>query len=108
VEGSIYLLAIPILPFPCSCFRYLTQGRYLLSVWPVVDDKRMGPAPEPGSHPIANHPVLEIVIPVYSPRPRFPPSPVEKADIQGMDLKSLDPNTRQQLLDTSLQGTFSS
>lgn len=39
----------------------MTQGRFLLSVWPLSADKRLGPAPAPGTHPHGDtHPVLGI------------------------------------------------
>jgi hypothetical protein len=37
----------------------MAQGSYLLSLWPAVADKRLGPAPSPGTRPHADtDPVL--------------------------------------------------
>lgn len=46
----------------CStCFREFSQGKHLLSLWPSCADKRLGPAPAPGTHPYSHsHPVLSM------------------------------------------------
>lgn len=37
----------------------MAQGSFLLSLWPAVADKRLGPAPSPGTRPRADtDPVL--------------------------------------------------
>ena len=37
----------------------MAQGSFLLSLWPTVADKRLGPAPSPGTRPHADtDPVL--------------------------------------------------
>jgi hypothetical protein len=37
----------------------MAQGSFLLSLWPAVADKRLGPAPSPGTRPHADtDPVL--------------------------------------------------
>jgi hypothetical protein len=39
--------------------RVMAQGSYLLSLWPAVADKRLGPAPSPGTRPYGDiDPVL--------------------------------------------------
>ncbi|RZF38830.1 hypothetical protein LSTR_LSTR000533 [Laodelphax striatellus] len=89
----------------------MTQGSFLLSVWPPGADKRTGPAPVPGTHPRGDiHPVLGIELPDYGGRIIFPPINRDMDLASGFndhDFDSLDHNTQQQLNDIVAQDTFS-
>nr|XP_027227841.1 phosphatidylinositol 4-phosphate 3-kinase C2 domain-containing subunit beta-like isoform X1 [Penaeus vannamei]XP_027227842.1 phosphatidylinositol 4-phosphate 3-kinase C2 domain-containing subunit beta-like isoform X1 [Penaeus vannamei]XP_027227843.1 phosphatidylinositol 4-phosphate 3-kinase C2 domain-containing subunit beta-like isoform X1 [Penaeus vannamei] len=84
-----------------QCFSYegkLTQGSHLLTLWPMVSDKRLGPAPYSSDHPrVHGCPVLSVELKdfggeVYFPRIEVPP-PTK------LEFSSLDLNTQQQLSD---------
>ncbi|XP_039295233.1 phosphatidylinositol 4-phosphate 3-kinase C2 domain-containing subunit beta isoform X3 [Nilaparvata lugens] len=90
---------------------WMTQGSFLLSVWPPAADKRLGPAPVPGTHPHGDiHPVLGVELPDYGGRIMFPPINSDMEIASGFndhDFDSLDHNTQQQLNDIVAQDTFS-
>ncbi|XP_063588936.1 phosphatidylinositol 4-phosphate 3-kinase C2 domain-containing subunit alpha-like [Penaeus indicus] len=81
-----------------SLSRKLTQGSHLLTLWPMVSDKRLGPAPYSSDHPrVHGCPVLSVELKdfggeVYFPRVEIPP-PTK------LEFSSLDLNTQQQLSD---------
>lgn len=80
-------------------FRILTQGSFLLSIWPPVADKRYSPAPSPGTHPRSNHPVLRISLPDYGGNVVFPKLSDSATKAPMYEFGSLDKNTQQQLID---------
>ncbi|KAJ1529587.1 hypothetical protein ONE63_006357 [Megalurothrips usitatus] len=87
----------------------LTQGNFLLSLWPANADKRLGPAPLPGSHPHSDvHPVLGVELPDYGGTVMFPSanSGGSVANAPTYDFGSLDSNTQNQLMDIIDQDTF--
>uniref|UniRef100_A0A1B6CT28 Uncharacterized protein n=3 Tax=Clastoptera arizonana TaxID=38151 RepID=A0A1B6CT28_9HEMI len=87
----------------------LAQGSFLLSVWPPGADKRLGPAPAPGTQPHGDmHPVLGVELPDYGGQVMFPPlvKETETTSSAVFDFNSLDHNTQQQLLDITEQDTF--
>lgn len=80
-----------------------------MSLWPVAADKRVGPAPEPGSHPVPSHPVLEITLPVLPNRLRFPAKSeliYEPRPDEFPVMSSLNPTLQEWLRDVSLQDTY--
>ncbi|XP_063237766.1 phosphatidylinositol 4-phosphate 3-kinase C2 domain-containing subunit beta [Bacillus rossius redtenbacheri] len=84
----------------------MAQGSYLLSLWPAVADKRLGPAPAPGTHPHGDSdPVLWVEFPDYGGCTVFP-STKNCGLAPTCDFNSLDPNTQQQLLDITEQDAF--
>lgn len=87
----------------------LTQGNFLLSLWPPGADKRLGPSPLPGSQPHSDvHPVLGVELPDYGGTVMFPNGGSSETVITAptYDFESLDHNTQQQLLDIIDQDTF--
>lgn len=78
----------------------------LLSVWPPAANHMIGPAPCPGTHPLADHPVLGVELMVSHPCVLFPPAPRPiSPEVKG-DFNSLDPNTQHQLLGITEQDTL--
>lgn len=85
----------------------MCQGSYFLSVWPANADKRYGPAPTPGIHPLTDtHPIIGIELPDYGGRVVFP-TELRDHDVESLDFNSLDINTQELLTDITLQDTFS-
>lgn len=87
----------------------LTHGNFLVSLWPPGADKRLGPAPLPGSHPHSDlHPVLGLELPDYGGTLVFPSTRNKETVVTAptYDFDSLDQNTQQQLLDIIGQDTF--
>lgn len=87
----------------------LTQGNLLLSLWPPVTDKRIGPAPCHGSQPLPDHPILSIELPSPAERVLFPSTPPQSPNNREPigDFGCLDKNTQQQLLDIVEMDIFS-
>lgn len=86
-----------------------SQGKHLLSLWPPCADKRLGPAPAPGTHPYSHsHPVLSIEIQEFDFKILFPPEFQDNHIIksESFDFTSLDLNTQEQLLHIIYQDTF--
>ncbi|KAJ9600687.1 hypothetical protein L9F63_026176, partial [Diploptera punctata] len=104
--------------FAMQFFNYdgmMAQGSFLLSLWPAVADKRLGPAPSPGTRPHGDtDPVLWIELPDLGGRIAFPQN-LEKSEEtlkeshsgSFNDWESLDRNTQEQLLNIIEQDTFS-
>lgn len=84
----------------------MIQGNLLLSLWPPAANKRIGPAPCPGSHPTGDHPVLSIELLVSHPKVAFPSAPRPTSPEVKGDFASLDLNTQQQLLEIIDQDTL--
>ncbi|XP_050532896.1 phosphatidylinositol 4-phosphate 3-kinase C2 domain-containing subunit beta isoform X2 [Daktulosphaira vitifoliae] len=85
------------------------QGKHLLSLWPPCADKRLGPAPPPGTHPYSHsHPVLSVEVQEFDSRIIFPSINRDyNPNINdSFDFTSLDINTQEQLLDIIYQDTF--
>lgn len=105
----------------------------MLSLWPPCADKRLGPAPSPGTHPYSHsHPVLSmytnfqklyyyqldfsdtnvlfsgIEIQEFDFKIFFPPEFQDNHIIksESYDFTSLDLNTQEQLLHIIYQDTF--
>ncbi|KAK7070689.1 Phosphatidylinositol 4-phosphate 3-kinase C2 domain-containing subunit alpha [Halocaridina rubra] len=77
---------------------HLAQGEYLLTLWPMASDRRLGPAPYTSDHPQAHKcPVLSVKLMNYGSDVLFPeivPLPPTK-----LEFSSLDLNTQQLLSD---------
>ncbi|XP_073999097.1 phosphatidylinositol-4-phosphate 3-kinase catalytic subunit Pi3K68D [Rhodnius prolixus] len=87
---------------------YLTQGNFLLTIWPGEHAKKLGPAPYPGNHPHSDiAPIVGIELPDYGGDIKFPHIDLKPEKYKCEDFESLDPNTQQQLLDIIDQDTFS-
>lgn len=81
----------------------MLQGNVLLSLWPKESNYIYGPAPCPGMHPCADHPVLGIEI-ASLPKVVFPSIPqLAQNQITRGDFSSLDLQTQQQLIEISDQ-----
>lgn len=76
----------------------MTQGNMLLSLWPADRNRRVGPAPSPGTQPVVGHPVLSVELVVGNERVEFPVPPRAAPTAPG-DFSSLDLNTQHQLLE---------
>ncbi|XP_026466110.1 phosphatidylinositol 4-phosphate 3-kinase C2 domain-containing subunit beta isoform X2 [Ctenocephalides felis] len=88
--------------------RQLSQGTFLLPLWPAAADRRLGPAPAPGTHPFGDtHPVLGIEIPEYGGNVSFPDTVMRTPPHPFCDFRSLDDNTQHELLEIVEQDTFS-
>ncbi|KAF6216879.1 hypothetical protein GE061_001229 [Apolygus lucorum] len=85
---------------------YINQGNFLLSIWPADNSKKIGPAPNPGTHPLGDSdPILDIQLPDCGYEVSFPEiDTLEKP--KSYDFDSLDCATQQQLLDTINQDCF--
>ncbi|XP_050441435.1 phosphatidylinositol 4-phosphate 3-kinase C2 domain-containing subunit beta isoform X2 [Adelges cooleyi] len=85
-----------------------SQGKHLLSLWPPCADKRLGPAPAPGTHPYSHsHPVLSVDIQEFDSTIMFPVFQDSNQIVNDrFDFNSLDLNTQEQLLDIIYQDTF--
>ncbi|XP_069687221.1 phosphatidylinositol 4-phosphate 3-kinase C2 domain-containing subunit beta isoform X3 [Periplaneta americana] len=103
--------------FAIQFFNYegvMAQGSFLLSLWPAVADKRLGPAPSAGTRPHGDiDPVLWVELPDLGGRVMFPPQAIKidekTSEAQAAtlhDWTSLHPNTQQQLLNIIEQDTF--
>ncbi|XP_049937857.1 phosphatidylinositol 4-phosphate 3-kinase C2 domain-containing subunit alpha isoform X1 [Schistocerca serialis cubense] len=90
-----------------DCDRVMVQGSFLLSLWPAVADKRLGPAPAAGTRPHADtEPVLWIDVPEFGARILFPRLEPHKMSVPKGDFGSLDPNTQELLNMIAEQDTF--
>ncbi|PSN54649.1 hypothetical protein C0J52_01070 [Blattella germanica] len=102
--------------FAVQFFNYegvMVQGSFLLSLWPAVADKRLGPAPSPGTRPHGDtDPVLWVELPDLGGTIIFPPPATKHEESLAAqsgplnDWKSLDPNTQQQLTHIIEQDIF--
>ncbi|KAG7196586.1 hypothetical protein KM043_013079 [Ampulex compressa] len=85
----------------------MSQGSFFLSLWPVIADKRLGPAPAPGIHPHGDiHHIIGLELPDYGGRVLFP-TELRDHDVESLDFNSLDQNTQELLIDITQQDTFS-
>lgn len=90
-----------------NCEGQLSQGSFLLSLWPTESDKRLGPAPASGTHPQGDtHPVFGVELPDWGTQVIFPPINIEDQDTPMLDFNSLDEGTQEQLLVIAEQDTF--
>lgn len=90
-----------------NCEGQLSQGNFLLSLWPTESDKRLGPAPACGTHPQGDtHPVFGVELPDWGTQVIFPPINIEDQDTPVLDFSSLDEGTQEQLLVIAEQDTF--
>ena len=82
----------------------LAQGTFMLPLWPPGAE-RVGPAPDPGSHPYLDScPLITVELPELETFVKFPENiPAQPPTIDGTrnsyDFEELDYNTKQQLLD---------
>jgi phosphatidylinositol-4-phosphate 3-kinase len=89
-----------------NCEGQLAQGSFLLSLWPVESDKRLGPAPASGIHPQGDtHPVFGITLQEWGSQVQFP-NTIEDYETPVLDFSSLDEGTQEQLLVIAEQDTF--
>nr|XP_050846088.1 phosphatidylinositol 4-phosphate 3-kinase C2 domain-containing subunit beta isoform X2 [Vespula vulgaris] len=85
----------------------MSQGSFFLSLWPAIADRRLGPAPAPGTHPHSDtHPIIGLELPDYGGKVLFP-TELRDHDVESLDFNSLDQNTQELLLDITQQDTFS-
>nr|CAA63485.1 phosphoinositide 3-kinase [Drosophila melanogaster] len=85
--------------------RVMICGPYLLSLWPPMTDKMLGPAPARGCHPQPDFcPVLSIEVPPYGGRIEFPEHQEVPKPAPHYDFASLDANLQEELLDTAELG----
>ncbi|XP_028163897.1 phosphatidylinositol 4-phosphate 3-kinase C2 domain-containing subunit alpha isoform X2 [Ostrinia furnacalis] len=86
----------------------LASGNYVLPMWPVCCDRRIGPAPHLMNTPPAPYPVVNIEIPRYVHN-GIKWSPEESRTLTPSDLPafdSLDGHTQSQLLHLIEQGAY--
>ncbi|CAL4157282.1 unnamed protein product, partial [Meganyctiphanes norvegica] len=88
-----------------SYVGYLSQGPHLLTLWPMVSDRRLGPAPYSSDHPhVHSCPVLSVELAEFNGDIYFPD--VEPGPPNKLDFSSLDQNTQQQLSDIIERDVF--
>lgn len=81
-----------------TCFRILTQGSFFLPIWPPNADKRLGPAPQPGTHHLNDMGILYIRLPDYCGKVVFPEISDTNIKAPMYEFTCLDKNTQQQLM----------
>lgn len=84
----------------------MSHGNMLLSLWPPATQRKIGPAPCAGSHPLPDHPVISIELIVPHACVMFPSVPRSTSPEARCDFSSLDLNTREQLLEIIEQDTL--
>ena len=90
--------------------RFLSQGTFLLNLWPSEAEKQIGPAPDSGSHPYADKcPLLSIELPNQLGHPViFPVNvPFQSPPRSDYNFQDLDYYTQQELLDVCDQDFIS-
>ena len=89
--------------------RFLSQGTFLLNLWPSEAEKQIGPAPDSGSHPYADKcPLLSIELPNLSHPVIFPVNvPFQSPPRSDYNFQDLDYYTQQELLDVCDQDFIS-
>ncbi|XP_076040725.1 phosphatidylinositol-4-phosphate 3-kinase catalytic subunit Pi3K68D isoform X2 [Oratosquilla oratoria] len=84
---------------------YLAQGKYLLTIWPICSDRRLGPAPYSSDHPhLRSCPVISLELTDYGGEILFPK--IEPIPPQHTDFGTLGHSTQQQLMDIIEQDIF--
>ncbi|KAL0272748.1 UNVERIFIED_CONTAM: hypothetical protein PYX00_005609 [Menopon gallinae] len=76
----------------------LTQGSFFLPIWPPNADKRLGPAPQPGSHYVNDMGILYVRLPDYCGKVVFPEISDKNIKAPMYEFTCLDKNTQQQLM----------